>query len=50
MGRGDTWREGLVKEKCLDFGMKETKSDGVMDGESGDDEVDAVTCERGESG
>jgi len=34
--------EGFVKEECLE-------SERVMDGESGDDAGDEVTCERGES-
>jgi len=43
----DLWREGLWKRNVLNV---EWKSDGVMDGESGDDEADEVTCERGELG
>jgi len=46
--QGDIYRgKDLWKRNVLSV---EWKSDGVMDGESGDDEWDEVTCERSESG
>ena len=41
-GGKDLWKRNVLS--------LEWKSDGVMDGESGDDEGDGMTCERGESG